>query len=172
MGRHPQEHVILGLLMKEERHGYEIHHYFSSGLGRVWHAGMSQIYALLNRLEITGELVSEIEIQDNRPAKKVYSITPEGRETFLAWVRAPVEKMRDLRLEFLAKLFFMRELKPSGIAELIAKQIKTCQRHLEGIREQDKACHDEFDHLVFQFRLCQIEAILKWLQDCIKYFHC
>jgi hypothetical protein len=51
MAGHPQEHVILGILMKRERHGYKIHHQFSSGLGPVWHAGISQIYALLKRLE-------------------------------------------------------------------------------------------------------------------------
>lgn len=167
--RHPQEYVILGLLMTKDRHGYEIHSYFSSGLGRVWFAGMSQIYALLNRLEMTGNVSCEVEIQDNRPAKKVYSITPEGREVFLNWVQRPVQRIRDLRLEFLAKLFFMRELNPSGIGELIDTQIKVCQEQLESIRRQDDDCRDEFDHLVLEFRICQIEGILKWLQDCGKY---
>lgn len=170
MAIHPQEYVILGLLMKEERHGYEIHHHFSSGLGRVWYAGRSQIYALLKGLEMTGKVVSEVEIQDNRPAKKVYSITPAGRETFLSWVHGPVEKIRDLRLEFLAKFFFMRELEPAAIGELISKQVKVCQGQLEGIKQQNYVCRDEFDGLVFQFRICQIEAIIRWLKDCKKYF--
>lgn len=154
--------------MKKDRHGYEIHGYFSSGLGRVWYAGMSQIYALLNRLEMTGNVSCEVEIQDNRPAKKVYSITPAGREVFLNWVQRPVQRIRDLRLEFLAKLFFMRELNPYGIGELIDTQIKVCQGQLESVRHQDDNCRNEFDHLVLQFRICQIEGILKWLQDCEK----
>lgn len=170
MARHPQEYVILGLLMKEDRHGYEIHHNFSSGLGRVWYGGMSQMYALLKRLEMTKKVISKVEIQDNRPSKKVYSITPEGRETFLSWVHRPVESIRNLRLEFLAKLFFMREMKLSGIGELIAKQIDVCQGQLETIKQQDEFCPDEFDRLVFQFRICQIEAILGWLQDCRQHF--
>jgi len=168
---HPQEYVILGLLMKEDRHGYEIHRYFSSGLGHLWHAGISNIYALLKHLEITGEVIPKIEIQDNRPAKKIYSITPGGRETFLNWVHGPVEKIRDLRLEFLAKLFFMRELKLSGIGELIAKQIKVCQRQLEAVRQKDEVSRDELDRLVFQFKIYQIEAILMWLQVCDTYLN-
>lgn len=170
MNRHPQEYVILGLLMKEERHGYEIHHYFSSGLGRVWYAGRSQIYALLKGLEMKGKVASVVEIQDHRPAKKVYSITPEGRETFLTWLHAPVQKIRDIRLEFLAKLFFMRELEPTGIGELIAKQVKVCQGHIRSLRQKEHVCPDEFDRLVFQFRICQTEAVLTWLQACKKYF--
>ncbi|MBW2039411.1 MAG: PadR family transcriptional regulator [Deltaproteobacteria bacterium] len=157
--------------MKEDRHGYEIHHLLSSGLGRVWYAGMSQIYALLKHLEMMGEVISKLEIQDNRPAKKIYSITPEGREAFLNWVQRPVERIRDLRLQFLAKLFFMRELKLSGIGELMEKQIKVCQGHLEGIKQQDDVCCGEFDGLVFQFRICQIEAIIRWLKDCEGYFN-
>ncbi len=170
MREHPQEYVVLGLLMKKERHGYEIHHHFSSGLGRVWYTGISQIYALLKRLEDTGKVVSKVKIQDNRPAKKVYSITPKGREVFLSWVYGPLERIRELRLEFLAKLFFIRELKLPGTDELIKKQIDVCQDQLQTIKHKDTVCYDEFDHLVFQFRMCQLEAILTWLQDCEKYF--
>ncbi len=167
--RHPQEYAILGLLMRGNRHGYEIHRDFCSGLGQLWYAGMSQIYALLKRLEVTGKVTCKVETQDNRPAKKVYSITPEGREEFLSWFHAPVQEVRNLRLYFLAKLFFIKELKLPDISEVIARQIEVCQRQLERIKQQDKLCRDEFDHLVFQFRICQIEAILKWLHDCEKY---
>ena len=156
--------------MRGNRHGYEIHRDFSSGLGQLWYAGMSQIYALLKRLEVTGKVTCEVETQDNRPAKKVYSITPEGREAFLSWFHAPVQEVRNLRLYFLAKLFFIKELRLPSISEVIARQIEVCQRQLEHIKQQDKLCRDEFDHLVFQFRICQIEAILKWLHDCKKYF--
>ena len=156
--------------MKKDKHGYEIHHLFTSGLGRVWYAGMSQIYALLKRLEVAGEVISKVDIENGLPAKKVYSITPEGREAFLGWLREPVERIRDLRLEFLAKLFFMRELELAGIDELIVKQTSVCQAHLESIKQQDEMCQDELDRLVFQFRICQIEAILRWLENCKQYF--
>ena len=167
----PQEYVVLGLLMKQERHGYEIHRYFSPGLGRVWYAGMSQVYALLKRLEAAGKVVSTVELQGNRPAKKVYSITPRGHEDFLGWVHEPLKRVRDLRLEFLAKLFFMRELGLAGTDELIQRQIDVCQGQLQALRHKDRTSSDEFDHLVFQFRIYQIEAILTWLQDCEHYFN-
>jgi PadR family transcriptional regulator AphA len=167
---HPQVHVILGILMEKERHGYEIHHHFSSGLGRVWYAGISQVYALLKRLEADEKVVSAVEMQDNRPAKHIYSITPKGRDAFLQWLNAPLEKIRDLRLEFIAKLFFIRELNLSGIDELIRKQITVFQGQLCDIKQMDAICEDAFDHLVFQFRIGQIEATLVWLQKCEKYF--
>jgi PadR family transcriptional regulator AphA len=169
MTAHPQEHVILGILMEQERHGYEIHNLLSSGLGRAWYAGISQVYALLKRLEAADKVCSLVEQQDNRPAKHVYTITQKGQEAFLQWAHAPLERIRDLRLEFLAKLFFIRELNLSGSDELIRKQIDIFQEQLHGIKQQEITCDDEFEHLVLRFRIGQIEAVLSWLRDCKRY---
>jgi DNA-binding PadR family transcriptional regulator len=49
--------------MKRERHGYEIHR---SGLRRARQAGISQISALLKRLEAAGKTASAIEMQKKR----------------------------------------------------------------------------------------------------------
>ncbi|MBN1253741.1 MAG: PadR family transcriptional regulator [Deltaproteobacteria bacterium] len=166
MTEHPQEYVILGILMKQERHGYEIHTLLSSGLGHAWYAGISQVYALLKRLEAAEKVVSVVEQQDNRPAKHVYSITQKGREAFLQWVHTPLERMRDLRLEFLAKLFFIKELDLTGSDELIRKQKDIFQAQLRDIKQQDESCHEAFEHLVLHFRIGQIKAVLAWLQDC------
>lgn len=166
MTEHPQEYVILGILMKQDRHGYEIHTLLSSTLGRAWYAGISQVYALLKRLEAAKKVDSAVEEQDNRPAKHVYSITPKGREAFLQWVHTPLDRMRDLRLEFLAKLFFIRDLNLSGSDELIKRQMDVFQKQLQGITQQDKNCHEEFERLVLRFRIGQIEAVLAWLREC------
>jgi DNA-binding PadR family transcriptional regulator len=171
MIKHPQEYVILGLLMKGDMHGYELHHHLSSGFGSIWYSGMSNIYALLKRLEFTKKVISKVEVQNNRPSKKVYSITPEGQEVFLSWIHRPVERIRALRLEFLAKLFFMRELDIGGTDTLIKKQMKICQENLDRMLQRNEKCSDEFDHLVYKFKICQIDAILQWLQGCEKYLN-
>jgi DNA-binding PadR family transcriptional regulator len=169
MTEHPQEYLILGILMKQGRHGYELHNILSSGLGRAWYAGMSQVYALLKRLETAEKVISTVEQQDNRPPKHVYSITPKGRQAFLQWVHTPLERMRDLRLEFLAKLFFLRELSLSGSDELIRKQEDIFQKQLRVIKQEEENCHEAFEHLVLRFRIGQIEAVLSWLRDCGQY---
>lgn len=169
MTEHPQEYLILGTLMQQGRHGYELHNILSTGLGRAWYAGMSQVYALLKRLEAAEKVVSSVKQQDNRPAKHVYSITPKGRKAFIQWVHTPLERMRDLRLEFLAKLFFIRELGLSGSDELIRKQEDIFQKQLRVIKQEEKNCYEAFEHLVLRFRIGQIEAVLSWLRDCGQY---
>ncbi len=169
MARHPQEYVILGFLMQGQKHGYEIHRDFSSRLASVWYAGMSHIYTLLKRLEATGQVRSEMEIQRNRPPKRIYSITQKGQEEFLEWLYKPVRQIRDLRLQFPAKLFLMKFLDRSDPAELIAKQVGVCQTQLTNNKKQYDLCGDDFGRLVYQFRIHQIEAVLAWLEACKTY---
>jgi len=166
MARHPQEYVILGFLMPGQKHGYEIHRDFSSRLAPFWHAGMSHIYTLLKRLEATGQVRSEKQIQHTRPPRRIYSITQKGREEFLEWLCKPVREIRDLRLQFPAKLFLMKFLDLSDPAELIAKQVRVCQVELTSNKKQYDLCGDDFGRLVYQFRIHQIEAILAWLEVC------
>ena len=170
MVEHPQEYVIMGFLMKTERHGYEINHLFSRGVGRVWHAGISQVYALLKKLEAAEKVVSSIQIQAHRPARHIFAITPKGRDAFLQWVHTPLEKIRDLRLDLLAKLFFIRELNLAGIDDLLDKQIHIFQEQLREMKKKDENSDDGFDHLVYQFKIGQIESVLAWLQKSEKLF--
>jgi len=42
------EYALLGVLMANPKHGYEIHGYFSSKMNQFWHRSISLMYALLN----------------------------------------------------------------------------------------------------------------------------
>ena len=72
--------ALLGFLMAHPQHGYELHQEFSRDLGQVWRVGLSQIYAQLKQMEEAGLVAAQTEPQPNRPPRKVYHITPAGRE--------------------------------------------------------------------------------------------
>jgi aromatic ring-cleaving dioxygenase len=75
--------------------------------------------------------------------------------------------MRDMRVEFPAKLYHLRALGLEGIGELIAAQEAICRERVEWLEQSAAQCgpHD-FNRLVYDFRRRQIEAILDWLQVC------
>src|SRR5690606_18145290 len=107
---HTLELALLGFLRPEPKHGYAIHQELSSptGLGPVWQVKLSQLYALLGKLEEAGYLLATTEPQENRPPRKVFHLTDAGREAFQQWQQNPVRHGRSLRLEFLVKLYFAR----------------------------------------------------------------
>ena len=117
------EHALLGFLLREPLHAYEIHRQLDHNhdLGLVWHLKQSLVYVLLEKLEAEGYLTTSTEPQGNRPPRKLLHITPAGRAAFDRWLNAPVEHGRDFRQEFLAKLFFAQQADDPGVlAQLIA----------------------------------------------------
>jgi len=162
------EHALLGFLLNSPMHGYDIHRQMmdASGLGQVWQVKQSQLYALLNRLEEEGYLHAELEMQDSRPPRKMFSLTEEGRNTFLNWVSQPVKHGRDMRLDFLVKLHFARKLGSETAQSLIAIQKETCNKWQSQRAISQKG---SFEWLISEFRHGQIQAMLSWLDQCKIY---
>lgn len=164
------EYAMLGALMSGPRHGYEIMQFINSALGATWHVGTSQLYILLKRLERDGLLHSRVETQDTRPSRRVFSLTSEGKKVFLDWLHSPTEHVRDLRIEFLARLFFFDSLSLKGGSELIEAQVQVLEQLKERIERRQKKEKDPFNKLVFGFKMVTVEAWLQWLINQAKPF--
>lgn len=166
------EWSLLGFLRQEPMHGYQIYQRLSKsqGMGLVWHLKQSQLYALLGKLERREYVTYAIEQQEGRPDRKVYELTEAGRAALLAWVRTPVARGREFRMEFLAKLYFARQEGEQIVAELLSEQRMACRGWLDEL-ETEAAEHvdedaNEYAHLVYQFRIGQMEAVLAWIDLC------
>ena len=169
--RLPLEQALLGFLIQGPMHGYDLHRRAQDELGRIWHMGISNVYGALKQLEQAALIESTLSPQDNRPARKVYRITRAGHKSFRDWSKQPLPSIRQLRVEFLAKLYFLHTLGLKGAEELIAAQEVICREQLERFKQNAAECGpQDFDRLVFDFRRRQIKAILDWLKVCRKEF--
>ena len=102
------KHGILGLLNYGDMTGYEIMEVFRDSLNYFWKAQTSQIYRELGTLKDRG-FVTVTEVKgENRPDRKVFSITGEGREELIRWLRE--EDGFDTRSRLLMLTFFRGEL--------------------------------------------------------------
>lgn len=90
----PTSWAVLGLLSFErELSGYDLKKWADHSLRFFyWAPATSHIYRELRRLEGLGFASSREAAQDELRNKRLYRITPEGRDALAAWVeRAPVE---------------------------------------------------------------------------------
>ncbi|MDM8520464.1 PadR family transcriptional regulator [Anaerolineales bacterium HSG6] len=162
------EYALLGFLRERPMHGYEIHQKMMqpTGLSLVWHLKQSQLYALLGKMERWGYLSKKTEQRPSHPPRKVFELTALGQEQFLNWLENPVEHARELRIDFLAKLYFAQREDTSILQRLIDRQRQTCRTWLQS--SQPRLFDDEttYEVLVHQFRVGQIEAMLTWLDFC------
>ena len=150
--------------MSGPRHGYDIIQFLGTALDSTWYVGSSQLYSVLKRLEREGLVRSSVETQEARPSKRVFSITAQGKRAFESWLLSPTEHVREMRVEFLAKLFFIRKFSSPGGRELINSQIHVLKRIREKMGRSEKIRKDPFIRLVYGFKLETINAWLKWLE--------
>ena len=87
------QHGVLGFLNYGSMSGYDLAKAFSSSVQFFWNAQNSQIYLVLDKLEKQGFVTHELIVQTDKPSKKLYSITDEGRTEFLRWLAAPNESI-------------------------------------------------------------------------------
>jgi DNA-binding PadR family transcriptional regulator len=82
-------HAILTMLLEQPATGYGLAKRFDRSVGYFWQATHQQIYREMARLEAAGLAQSEVIPQEDRPDKRVYSITQEGRDHLAEWLGEP-----------------------------------------------------------------------------------
>lgn len=160
------EHAVLGLLAIQPRHGYDLAREFTPDtvMGDIVHLESGMLYAHLKKLERRGWVSAELKPQEARPARKVFSLTNEGREELHRWLAEPVDKTRDIRLEFLLKLYLALQTEPELVDGLIREQRAVCDQFVASLEEQIAAEEDGFRLLVLEMRLAQNRALVRWLE--------
>jgi len=162
------EYVLLGFLEQSPIHGYDLYKKITSfdAISLVWNIKQSQLYALLERLEAEGLILSTLIPGDSHPDRKQFHITSVGRQTFYAWRNSPVQHGRDIRMEFLAKMYFALLAGPEAALELIEKQKTACFEWLSVFQNDEMNTNDEqvYERLVFNYRAMQIQATIEWLE--------
>lgn len=97
--------LILGLLILQSRTAYEIKMRISKGLNLMYSNSMGSIQAAIKKLLSNG-YVEFLEFVEKGKYKKIYSITPLGREYFDQWINTPIKVNQNKDSE-LAKIYFM-----------------------------------------------------------------
>ena len=162
------EHAILGFLLEAPMHGYELRDRLAQGLGAFWRVASSQLYQVLHRLYEQGWVeYTTVEARSAGPSRNVYRTTHTGEEAFWKWAASPVRHARQIRIEFLAKVYFLRRSAPDRLAGLVEGQIAVLRKldgHLNersGIETDDAG----LGALALSFRRSRIGCTIGWLEE-------
>lgn len=161
------EYAVLGLLRRRPAHGYDLQRHLvaGSGLGRVCPVEPAMVYAILKSLSGL-ELIDGEWDRSEYPPKAIYAITAEGEAEFQRWLLRPVSRMREVRNDFLAKLYFALEEQPGLARRLIASQIEACDSYSLDITRQAEAVESmSFDSIVLASKASAAESTRAWLQE-------
>ena len=73
--------LILGCLISGPAHGYEISKRIRNLSQEVLSVAEGKLYPALHSLEQSGDITADWVPQGNKPPRKVYDLTPQGRQT-------------------------------------------------------------------------------------------
>ncbi len=166
------QEVLLALLAGEAAHGYQLRARLALALGPLAGAlNEGQVYVTLGRLEKSGLVSSQRIGQVDRPDRKVYALTPAGRERVLAWLQ-DTSWSKPVPAEFHLKLVAAAA---AGLAHPV--RIVDAQRHelLSGLREAQRAAlaepHGSVAGLLLEGVVLRLQADLRWLEACARYWN-
>jgi PadR family transcriptional regulator AphA len=171
------EHAILGLLCLSESgmgHGYDLARQFSpeAPLGNVVRLEPGMVYHHLKKLERLGWVTAVPETGSGRPTRRLFALSSSGRDELRRWLAEPVARTREIRLDFLVKLYLALLLDPELAVRLVDEQRQLCSRLVESLSNRRRRTQGEvepevdaasFGEMVLDMRLAQTRAALAWL---------
>ena len=113
----PTAYVILGMISREPRSGYEIKALVDDTTRFFWAASYGQIYPELKRLSEAG-LVEGSDAPRGERKRTVYAVTADGEDELKDWLRRPPQTV-EMREEGLLKLFFAGVLPPEQAGQTL-----------------------------------------------------
>ena len=111
-------YVILGMLRRGARNGYEIKSRADVSTRFFWAISYSQIYPELKRLESAGLIEGEADPAGGRQ-RQAYAITAAGEKTLHDWLTSGGDFHFELRHEGVLRLFFADTLDREEQLELL-----------------------------------------------------
>ena len=127
------KHAILVLLETEPSSGYDLLQQFKGSLGYFWNAKHQQVYQQLKKLNEDGLIQFQLEQQEGKPDKKIYTITPDGEKELANWLRTPVapNKVNDA---LLVKIYGGNHCEPQVILEELNRHIEIHRKTLNKLK--------------------------------------
>jgi len=152
------KNLCLAILHDGETTGYEIRKMSTEGECSYFvDASYGSIYPALARLEAEGLVTCRVEQQDGRPAKKVYSITDEGRKTFHDSLFNDLDD-DVFRSEFLLFARFAADLPASLVKNRLEERVARLDDEIKQLEEVRADRPDPADQWVINYGICCLKV--------------
>lgn len=164
--------VILGILSRKERTGYDIKNILENQLSYFYDGTYGMIYPTLRKLEAEGKIKKEVVIQEGRPNKNVFAITEAGREEFAAYFQSDVDA-ETVKSDLLMRLFFAQDLSDESLQPLLAEEIARKEEKIQQLHDNLQTWKDDggltsTQEITIKYGLAYYEATKKVLEEALK----
>ena len=160
-----RELLLLGLLWRQEMHGYELSHFLEHRLGAVLTLNRSTAYFLLDRLAQRSLVEAEVEREGRRPERRVYRLTIAGKEAFQAALREHLRRHSPPQYPDEVGLLFLEMVPLAERRTLLQEKLDAVEQHLRWAQERQASHADTPARWLMSHQLAHLEAEARWLRE-------
>ena len=142
------EKFILGLLMVYSYTAYELHVLIKNNYQGICSHSIGNIQRALKKLAAAGSVTS-VSVVENEVNKKIYTITPEGRQAFLEWLDHPLEiqKSKNMEISRLLLMGFLDDEQQMARVEEAIEETKKEYEYLLAIKQTQEEDLKQFSQM-------------------------
>jgi DNA-binding PadR family transcriptional regulator len=153
--------LLLGLLLNENMHGYQLNEQIEHTLGFYTDLKKPTLYYTLDKLEKQGFIRPEVEQEGNRPERRVYAVTEAGRAHFFDLLRNALGDFSRIYYADDIAIAFMDHLPADECRRLLIEKRQKTQTILDHLRAVP-AHSGSFAHVIAH-HIVHLEAEIIWL---------
>ncbi|MEL6160153.1 MAG: PadR family transcriptional regulator [Cyanobacteria bacterium J06623_5] len=170
-------YAILAALFNQPCSGYDLVKRFNKSVECFWSASHQQIYKALAKLEEEGQVSSEKIEQENRPNKKLYTVTDSGRQQLQAWIAETEEDIAPLKSDLLVKLSVGHTVPTETLLETLDAYTQRHRERLKSYQAVEKqyaqmpqlSRESQFQYLALRAGIRQQLAWIAWCEEAMGF---
>jgi len=163
-------HFILGLLTRQPMSGYDIKRFFENLSWLIDVPSLGSLYPSLHALLRDGLVTVEVVANQDRPSRKIYSITQAGEKALRTWLNQPSGSNASLK-KFVMRLALAGQLSQVGLlAHLEQRRAHVAAQKvtLEQAIGAEDGVTDLGERLMLDYGLSLAAAELAWLDSTLN----
>ena len=163
-------YFILGLLTRQSMSGYDIKRFLKSLGWLIDSPSFGSLYPALHALLEGGLATVEVVPRPDKPPRKIYTITPDGRDVLKGWVAQPVESNLSLKA-FVMRLMLANNLTVEGLMEHLERRNDQVAESQEALRRTEESGEelDLGERMVLDYGLAMADAERAWLSRSLEW---
>lgn len=160
-----RELLLLGLLRREDMHGYQLTEFINQNMTSCVDLKKPTAYYLLDKMAEAGWITQTEEQEGNRPPRHVYQITAEGEKAFQRLLRENLAAYHPVRFTNDIGLAFMDALSPDERLAHLGQRRAALAAELETARAIPS--HGGSMQWVVEHLRYHLAAEISWLDEVI-----
>jgi DNA-binding PadR family transcriptional regulator len=163
--------VILGLLRTGSQHGYQLNQSIADNYRFVTDMSPAVTYKFLEKLAESGDVSLLSEQGDIGPVRRIYAITSQGEQTFMALLREHLAVTPPMVFAGATGLLFIDALERGEAATLLQRRLGMYRLQHEQVTAQH--AQQSFSpslarDLAFDYQLALFRAVEEWLVTAVR----